>query len=252
MISSVGSAITTLALPLTAVQLLAATPAQMGLLGASDTAAFLVFGLAAGVVADRSRRRTVLLFTSLASSAVVLSVPLAHVVGVLRIEQLYVVAFVAGSLLLLDQVAFQSILPRLVGRDRVLETVTLVRSGDAVTAIVGPSLGGVLVQVLTAPIAIVVDAVSFVVQFLLTLVVRLDEPVAPARAAGTRVWHEVMEGLRYVFSGRRCAASRSVGRRTTSSATAHWWRSTCSTRARRWVSRPSRSGSRSRRVARAR
>ncbi len=200
MISSVGSAITTLALPLTAVQLLAATPAQMGLLGASDTAAFLVFGLAAGVVADRSRRRTVLLFTSLAASVVVLSVPLAHVAGVLRIEQLYAVAFVAGSLLLLDQVAFQSILPRLVGRDRVLETVTLVRSGDAVTAIVGPSLGGVLVQVLTAPIAIVVDAASFVVQFVLTLIVRLEEPAAPARAAGTRVWHEVMEGLRYVFS----------------------------------------------------
>ena len=197
--SSVGSAITTLALPLTAVQVLAASPAQMGILGASDTAAFLIFGLAAGVIADRIRRRTVLLFTSLASALVVLSVPLADVAGVLRIEQLYAVAFVAGSLLLVDQVAFQAILPRLVGRDRVLETVTLVRSGDAVTAIVGPSLAGVLIQALTAPIAIVVDAVSFVAQAALTFAVHVDEP-ALTRPAGTRVWHEVVEGLRYVFS----------------------------------------------------
>ena len=200
MISSVGSQVTTLALPLTAVQLLAATPAQMGILGASDTTAFLVFGLAAGVVADRSRRRMVLLFTSLSSALVVASVPVANAFGVLHVELLYTVAFVAGSLALLDQVAFQALLPRLVGRDRVLETVTLVRSGDSVTAIAGPTVGGLLVQLFTAPVAILVDAASFVTQAVLTLTVRVDEPAAPARAAGIRVWHEVMEGLRYVLS----------------------------------------------------
>lgn len=199
-ISSVGSQITTLALPLTAVQLLGATPAQMGILGASDTAAFLVFGLAAGVVADRVRRRKILLFTSLTSAIVVVSVPLAYEFHALRVEQLYLVAFVAGSLALLDQVAFQALLPRLVGRDRVLETVTLVRSSDSVTAIAGPGLGGLLVQLLTAPMAILVDAVSFIVQTVLTYLVRVEEPLAPARAAGTRVWHDVIEGLRYVLS----------------------------------------------------
>lgn len=199
-ISSVGSAITALALPLTAIQLLAATPAQMGILGAADTAAFLVFGLAAGVIADRARRRTVLLVTSLSSALVVVSVPFANAAGVLRIEQLYVVGFVAGSLGLVDQVAFQALLPRLVGRDRVLETVTLVRGGDSVTAIAGPSLAGFLAQLLTAPVAIVVDAASFLVQAALTFAVRVEEPLAPARAAGRRVWHDVIEGLRYVFA----------------------------------------------------
>lgn len=198
-VSSVGSAVTTLALPLTAVQQLAATPQQMGLLGAADTAAFLVFGLAAGVIADRARRRTVLLVTSTASALVVLSVPAAHVAGVLRIEQLYVVAFVAGSLLLVDQVSFQALLPRIVGRDHVLETVTLVRSGDSVTAVAGPTLAGVLVQLLTAPIAMVADAASFVAQAVLTSFVRVEERVA-LRAPESRVWHEVLEGLRYVFS----------------------------------------------------
>ncbi len=179
--------------------MLAATPAQMGILGAADTAAFLVFGLAAGVIADRSRRRTVLLVTSLSSALVVLSIPLANAAHVLRIEQLYAVGFVAGSLALVDQVAFQALLPRLVGRDRVLETVTLVRSGDSVTAIAGPSLAGALAQILTAPVAIVVDAASFVVQAVLTFLVHVEEVAAPPRAAGTRIWHDVIEGLRYVF-----------------------------------------------------
>ena len=180
--------------------MLGATPAQMGLLGAADTAAFLVFGLAAGVIADRLRRRQVLLVTSLASAVVVGSVPVAHAFGALTLTQLYVVAFVAGSLLLVDQTAFQSLLPRLVGRDRVLEAVTLVRSGDAVTAIAGPSVAGILVQLVTAPLAIVVDAFTFLAQFVLTWLIRVDEPSAPARAAGQRIWHDVSEGLRYVLS----------------------------------------------------
>ena len=171
----------------------------MGVLGAADTAAFLVFGLAAGVVADRARRRTVLLLTSLLSALVVLTVPLAHAAGMLRIEQLYAVGFVAGSLALVDQVAFQALLPRLVGRDRVLETITLVRSGDSVTAVAGPTLAGALVQVLTAPVAIVVDALSFVVQLVLTLFVRVDETRATPPST-TSIWADVIEGLRYVFA----------------------------------------------------
>ena len=206
-VSSVGSAITTLALPLTAVRLLDATPAQMGVLGAADTAAFLVFGLAAGVIADRARRRTILLATSLLSVLVVATVPLAHALGALRIEQLYAVAFLGASLVLIDQVAFQAVLPRLVGRDRVLETITLVRGGDSVTAIAGPGLAGLLVQLLTAPIAIVADALSFVAQFVLTLLVRVDEPAAPPRAAGNPMasrlaapLRDVVEGLRFVLA----------------------------------------------------
>ncbi len=172
----------------------------MGVLGAAGTAAFLVFGLLAGVIADRAPRRSVLLVTSLASAVVVATIPAAHLFGVLRIEQLYAVEFVAGSLALVDQVAFQAILPRLAGRERLLESVTAVRSSDSVTAIVGPSLAGVLIQILTAPIAIVVDAASFLAQTLLTLLVHVDEPPAPPRAAGRRVWHDVVEGLRYVLA----------------------------------------------------
>lgn len=199
LVSSLGTAITTLGVPLIAVQLLGATPSQMGLLGAAGTASFIVFGLAAGVVVDRARRRTVLIATSLASAFVVGSVPLAQLLGTLRMEQLYAVEFVAGSLALVDQVAFQAILPRLIGRERLLEGVTIVRSTDSVTAILGPSAAGILIQILTAPIAIILDAVSYIVQCLLTVFIRVDEPAAPARAPGTHVWHDVLEGLHYVL-----------------------------------------------------
>jgi MFS family permease len=199
-VSSVGSAITGLAIPLIAVQTLGATPVQMGLLGAADSAAFIVFGLAAGVIVDRARRRSVLIVTSLLSALVVVTVPLAGVLGALGLGQLYAVGFVAGSLGLIDQVAFQAFLPRLVGRRRLLEGVAIVRSTDSVTGIVGPSLAGVLVQLLTAPIAIVIDAASFLVQCILTVTVRAVEPAPPARVAGSNALHEVAEGLRFVFA----------------------------------------------------
>jgi len=182
------------------VQTLGATPVQMGLLGASGSAAFIVFGLAAGVIVDRARRRSVLILTSLASAVVVATVPLSGLLGALRMEQLYAVGFVAGSLGLVDEVAFQAFLPRLVGRERLLEGVAIVRSTDSITGIAGPSLAGVLVQALTAPIAIVLDAASFLAQCALTVFVRAIEPAAPARAAGTNVLHDVAEGLRFVFA----------------------------------------------------
>jgi MFS family permease len=184
------------------VSLLGATPAQMGILGASGTASFIVFGLVAGVIADRARRRSILLLTSASSALVVVTIPLAYLAGILRIEQLYAVEFVAGSLGLLDQTAFQAILPRLVGRERLLESIQVVRATDSVTGIAGPSLAGLLIQLLTAPIAIVVDALSFLSQALLTLLAHVDEPPPPSRAAGTRIWHDVSEGLRYVLADR--------------------------------------------------
>jgi MFS family permease len=188
--------------PIIAVSVLGATPAQMGLLGASGTASFMVFGLAAGVIADRARRRSVLILTSLASTFVVLSIPVAQLTGALRLEQLYAVEFIAGSLALVDQTAFQALLPRLVGRERVLESVTIVRSTDSVTGIAGPGLAGVLIQTLSAPIAIVVDAASFLIQTVLTVFIHVDEPAPPERAPGTRIWHDVIEGMRYVLADR--------------------------------------------------
>jgi MFS family permease len=181
------------------VRALAATPAQMGALEAAGAAAFLVFGLAAGVIVDRLPRRPVLVATCLASALVVATIPLASGAGLLGIEQLYLVQFAAASLDLTGQAAFQALLPRVVGRERLLDAITIVRSSDSVTTIAGPGLAGLLIQLLTAPVAVVLDALTWVAQGLLTFAVRVEEAVPPTRAAGTRVWHDVLEGLRYVL-----------------------------------------------------
>lgn len=189
---------TDLALPLVAVLSLHAGAAEMGMLGASETAAFIAVGLLAGVIVDRSSRRLVLVLTALGSAVVVGSVPVAALAGGLTMAQLYVVSFAAGCLMVIEGVAFQAILMPLLGRERLIEGNAALRASDSVTAMVGPSLAGFLVQLLTAPIAIVVDALSFVLCGLLTLVVRVEESV-PARASLTRVGQEIVEGLRYVL-----------------------------------------------------
>lgn len=196
--SQLGSAVTELALPLVAVLTLHAGAAEMGALGASRNAAFIAVGLLAGVVVDRSSRRLVLVLTALGSAIAVASVPAAWLAGLLRMEQLYAVSFIAGCLMVVEGVAFQAILMPLLGRGRLVEGNAALRATESVTGMVGPSIAGLLVQVLTAPLAIVVDAVSFAVGGAITLLVRLRE-TPPLRAPGIRVWHEVAEGLRYVF-----------------------------------------------------
>ncbi len=198
-ISSLGSAVTGLALPITAVTLLAATPIQMGVLGAARNAPFIVFGLLAGVVVDRFRRRPVLVLTSVGEALALVSIPLAASFGALAIDQLYVVAFVAGSFSLVAVVANQAFLPILVGRARLIEGNAKFRMVGSVTHVAGPGIAGVLIQVLTAPIAIVLDALSFLIEAALMVLVRTREPAPPLRPAGRRIWYDVEEGLRYVL-----------------------------------------------------
>lgn len=195
-ISGVTGAITRLAIPLVAIGALGAGPAEMGTLGAAGTVAFLVFGLLAGVIADRLPRRRVLIATTALPAFALMTIPIAAGNGTLRIEQLYAVAFLAGSSSVIGEVAFQSLMPRLLGRERLFAANTLVRSLGSVTEVVGPSAAGVLIQILTAPVAIVVDVAATLVETVLTVLVRVDEPTGPARRQ--RIWTDVMEGLRYV------------------------------------------------------
>ena len=199
-VGSLGSSITRLAVPLIAIGQLGAGPAEMGILGASGTAAFIVVGLLAGVIADRLPRRLLMTATAFGSAAAIATIPAASAAGALRIEQLYAVAFLTGCFGVVGEVAFQAFLPRLIGRERLLAGNAAIRSTGSVTDVVGPSLAGFAIQLLTAPVAIVVDAIATVVGGFLTLIVRVREPAAPARPAGRRVWHDVAEGLRYVVS----------------------------------------------------
>ena len=198
LVSWLGSSITRLAIPLIAIQSLHAGAADMGRLGAAGTAAFILIGLLAGVIVDRFHRRLILVITSCASACVIAVIPLAATAGALRMEQLYFVAFATGCLDVVDEVAFQSILPRLVGRDQIMSGNSAIRSTAAVTDAVGPGFAGVVIQMLTAPLAVVLDAASFVVAAGLLLFVRIHESTA-VRDPARRVWTDIVEGLRFVL-----------------------------------------------------
>ncbi len=161
-ISQLGSQITPLALPLTAALTLHATPAEMGILSAAETAPFLLVGLFAGVWVDRLRRRPILL-------------------AALMISLLYAVAFLVGILTVFFDVAHQSFLPAFVGRGQLLEGNRKLEVSQSAAQITGPVVAGGLVQLVTAPMAIVGDATSFLVSALLLTFIRVPEAASVPR-----------------------------------------------------------------------
>jgi MFS family permease len=197
-VSLFGSEVTDLALPLTAVLVLQATPAQMGALGAVEYAPALLVGLVAGVWIDRLRRRPVLLAADLGRALLLASVPAAALLHRLHLAQLYVVGFLAGTLTVCFDVAYQSYLPALVHRARLVEGNSRLEMSRAVSQVAGPGLAGGLVQLLTAPVAILADAASFLASAAALGLIRAPEPAPSRHDRRPGVWAEAREGLRTV------------------------------------------------------
>lgn len=199
-ISLVGSQITVLALPLTAVILLKASALEVGLLTAIQYLPFLLLGLPAGVWVDRLRRRPILIVTDLARAAILASVPIVYAFDELSLGLLYPVAFLVGALSLFFDVAHQSYLPDLVPREALIEGNAKIEVSYSSAQLAGPGLGGVLVQLLKAPVAIAADAASYLVSAALLLRIRRPEP-APARVEGDQpgLVQEIRDGVRYVL-----------------------------------------------------
>jgi predicted MFS family arabinose efflux permease len=196
-ISEFGSRITREGLPLTAVLVLHATPAQMGLLAGAGALGAVLVGLPAGVWVDRLRRRPLMIVADIGRALLLGSVPLAFLWGVLGMAQLYAVATLAGMLTVLFEVAYQSYLPVLVERQQVLEGNSKLLLSSAAAEIAGPGVTGFLVQWITAPIAILFDAVSFLCSAaLLALMRKVPEPRCEREPEA--VWREMGEGLRTV------------------------------------------------------
>src|SRR5918998_5874155 len=143
-VSLLGSEITALALPLMAVLLLNASPVQMGLLAAAGTAPFLLCSLPVGVWIDRRRRRPVLIAADVARAGLLVSIPLAAWLGILRIEQLYAVTFIAGVLGVFFEVAHYAYVPSLVGRESVVEGNSKLQISYSAAEAGGPGVAGLL------------------------------------------------------------------------------------------------------------
>jgi MFS family permease len=201
-VSLLGTHVTALALPLVAVVTLQATPAQMGLLRASASAAAALVGPFAGVLADRVRRRPIIVGSDLGLAFLACSITLGAAAGLLRLEYLYAVQFLSGVLSILGEVAFMAYLPSVVRRAQLVEANSRAQAAGSAISIAGPGLAGALVQLLTAPVAILVDAFSFILSALCVGSIRAPEP-APRPASERRgVWAEMAEGLRVVYGHR--------------------------------------------------
>ncbi len=185
-ISMFGDQISAIALPLAGVLALRAGPAEMGYLGALVWLPSLLFALHAGAWADRhGHRRATMMTADLGRAALLASIPACYAFGVLTLGQLYAVAFCAGTLSVLFTVSDGALFVSVVPADRYVEGNALVYASRALSFVGGPSLGGVLVQVLSAPAAIIADALSFLGSAFFLGRIRPAEPPADEGGRGS-------------------------------------------------------------------
>jgi MFS family permease len=194
-VSLFGDQITLIALPLTAVLVLHANAAQMGYLIAAELVPNLLFSLHAGAWVDRrGRRRQTMIATDLGRAALIATVPIAYAFDVLTIEQLYVVAFLSGTLTVLFFVANAAFFVAVVSREHYVGANSLLYGSRAFSFVAGPSIGGLLVQLLKAPFALVVDAVSYLLSAAYLGSISPEEPPTEEAEHG-----HVTQGARYIL-----------------------------------------------------
>lgn len=194
-ISELGTVVTRTAVPLVALLVLGAGPREMAFIVVSGSLAILLVGLFAGALVDRVKRRPLLIWTDVIRAALLFSIPVAHVARSLGMEQLYVVVFIEACLGALFDSAYPAYVPSLIGIERVVDGNSKLATSSSLAEIGGPGLAGLLVQIFSAPFAILVDAVSFLVSAVTLFAIRSPEPARPVRASSTSVRKEIIEGL---------------------------------------------------------
>jgi MFS family permease len=205
-VSELGSAVTVLALPLTAVVVLRASTFEVGLLTAATYAAFLLIALPAGAVVDRvAAKRRLMLGCDAARMLIIGSIPVAAAFGALTLGQLFAVAVLAGVCTVFFDVAYQSYLPVLVTRDQLIEGNGKLGATQALAQVIGPGIGGALVGLVGAARTMTADALSYAVSVGSLLLIRTPEPPRTAResagsaeSAVARLRKDIGEGLTFV------------------------------------------------------
>jgi len=200
-VSEIGSQVTSLAVPLLAIDRLHAGAFAIGLLTTMSTLPFLLVGLPAGAWIDRARKRPVLIGADVGRALVLGSVPLAWALSILTMAQLYVVSLVAGILTVFFDVAYQSYLPALVTNEKLVEGNAKLAGSMSSAQVAGPAVAGLLVKAVGAANAVLIDATSFVASFASLIAIRSQEDHRP-RATGdarTTLRTEIAEGLRFVW-----------------------------------------------------
>jgi MFS family permease len=199
-VSQLGNEVTSFALPLVAVLTLHAGPSELGLIFVAFSVPSIAIGLFAGVWVDRLQRRPLLIVTDLASAAIIASIPIGAAAGFLSMTQLYVVAVLFGLLEPFFWTSFSAYVPTLVERERLVEANGKLSASEAGIGILGPAVGGGLVQVLSAPFAMIADAGSFVASAICLAGVRTRETPSTSPDGERRMMSEIREGARVIRS----------------------------------------------------
>jgi MFS family permease len=200
LISSFGGQVTMLALPLTAAVLLHATPTQMGLLSAMEIAPFVLFSLPSGVWLDRVRKLPVYVAGESALALIVASIPLAWWLGWLSMAWLYVAGFAIGTVFTIAGSAAQIVLTQIVERERLVEAHAKNALASSGAEVAGPGFAGMLIKLVGAPLALLVDAAMLVFSALILRGIRVKELRVPQ--AGAFFWRDLQAGLRFVAGQR--------------------------------------------------
>jgi MFS family permease len=200
-VSVFGSQVTVLAVPTVAILILHAGPFQVGILSALEFLAFPTLGLVAGVYADRLRRRPIMIICDIGRALALGSIPVAFLLNLLTLEQLYFVALLTGIFTVFFDVSYQSYLPALVDRPNLIEGNTKLEITRSTAQVAGPAVAGFLIQLIGGAKAVAVDAVSFFLSALALASITKPEPEPrPSTASGASGFiPEMREGIDVVF-----------------------------------------------------
>jgi MFS family permease len=198
-ISTIGTQFTAVALPLLAALSLGASPMAVGVLAAAGGLPHLLFGLFAGVLVDRLRRRPVMIATDVGRAALLAVIPTAAALGLLRIELLIAIAFLVETLSLFFDIAYLAYLPSLVARDDLVAANSRLEASASGAQVIGPALSGTVVRLVGAPLAMAVDAVSYLVSAAFLWRIATPEPAVTRPADAPGMGTEIREGLAAVW-----------------------------------------------------
>jgi MFS family permease len=196
LISSLGGQVTMLALPLTAVVLLNATPTQMGLLVAMEITPFVLLSLPSGVWLDRMKKLPVYVAGEASLAFIVGSVPLAWWLGWLTMPWMYVVAFVMGCVYVVAGSAAQIVLTQVVPRERLVEAHARNALASSGAEVAGPGFAGALIKAVSAPVALLLDALMLLGSVLILRGVRVQEVLVAPK--DQHFWRDLKAGIRFV------------------------------------------------------
>ena len=201
-VSRVGDQFTGLAIPVIAAYTLGAGPTEMGLLGAAGTFPFLLFGLLVGVWVDRHQRRSVLILADLGRGTMIATIAGLGLVGLLGLAHLYIFAFSIGVLTVFFDVAYQAYMPALVERNQLVDANSKLEATNSLAGIAGSAAAGAVIQLFRAPVAMIIDALSFFFSAGTLGAIRKRQPAADPKGRRS-VFHEVVEGLSIVAKDAR-------------------------------------------------